>query len=92
MSNCAIPGCPHEAVAKGLCAKHYMRLRRAGDPMAKLQAGRKAQSDDPELAAIRREVLALREEVATWRRIWRRAKRWRLNPRSTRPRAPLSGQ
>jgi hypothetical protein len=51
-----------------------MRLRRTEDPMAKLSPGRKPQSDDPELAALRREVLALREEVAMWRRISRRAK------------------
>jgi len=25
MSNCAIPGCRNQAVAWGLCAKHYMR-------------------------------------------------------------------
>jgi hypothetical protein len=29
---CEIDGCDGEPVAKGLCAKHYMRLRRAGDP------------------------------------------------------------
>jgi hypothetical protein len=30
-------GCQAKAVAKGLCAKHYMRLRRHGDP-AKVNA------------------------------------------------------
>ena len=29
---CRIDGCDREPTAKGLCAKHYMRLRRAGDP------------------------------------------------------------
>jgi hypothetical protein len=64
MSNGAIQGCPHEAVANWLSTKHYMRLRRTGIQWANLAPGRKPQSDDPELAALRREVLALREEVA----------------------------
>ena len=34
---CAFPDCQAKAVAKGLCAKHYMRLRRHGDP-AKVNA------------------------------------------------------
>jgi hypothetical protein len=29
---CTIDGCTGRAVAKGLCAKHYMRARRTGDP------------------------------------------------------------
>ena len=29
---CAFPGCKANADGKGLCAKHYMRLRRHGDP------------------------------------------------------------
>lgn len=34
---CTFPDCQAKAVAKGLCAKHYMRLRRHGDP-AKVNA------------------------------------------------------
>ena len=29
---CSIEGCDGKTVAKGLCAKHYMRVRRTGDP------------------------------------------------------------
>ena len=29
---CNVKGCPNNSVAKGLCAKHYMRARRSGDP------------------------------------------------------------
>jgi hypothetical protein len=29
---CDVAGCPNNTVAKGLCAKHYMRTRRSGDP------------------------------------------------------------
>jgi hypothetical protein len=28
---CSIQGCAGKAIAKGLCSKHYMRLRRTGD-------------------------------------------------------------
>jgi hypothetical protein len=37
---CTIEGCGGEAVAKGLCAKHYMRLRRAGSADTVGKAGR----------------------------------------------------
>jgi len=29
---CDVKDCPNNSVAKGLCAKHYMRARRNGDP------------------------------------------------------------
>lgn len=29
---CAMPGCEAEHVALGYCRKHYMRVRRTGDP------------------------------------------------------------
>ena len=29
---CKIEGCSGKAVARGLCAMHYMRVRRTGDP------------------------------------------------------------
>lgn len=38
---CAFPDCHAPAVAKGLCAKHNMRLRRHGDPAKVNRAGRK---------------------------------------------------
>ena len=31
MTQCIHPDCPTATTAKGLCAKHYMRLRRHGD-------------------------------------------------------------
>jgi hypothetical protein len=38
---CSIDGCYAKAVAKGLCAKHYMRQRRNGDPEKVCKAGRR---------------------------------------------------
>ena len=63
--NCTIPGCPNEATAHGLCAKHYMRLRRHGDPNVEIRVGRqpKPKPPDPELDAVKRENAALREQV-----------------------------
>jgi hypothetical protein len=37
---CSIDGCDAKVVAKGLCAKHYMRQRRNGDPEKVRKAGR----------------------------------------------------
>jgi hypothetical protein len=39
-SACTVDGCNHGAVAKGLCAKHYARARRTGDPNKTRRAGR----------------------------------------------------
>jgi hypothetical protein len=30
--HCSVPGCNQPPVAKGYCARHYMRVRRQGDP------------------------------------------------------------
>ena len=38
---CMIEGCEAKAAAKGLCPKHYMRQRRAGDPSRVRKSGRK---------------------------------------------------
>jgi hypothetical protein len=38
---CSIDGCEAKAVAKGLCAKHYARQRRNGDPGKVRKAGRR---------------------------------------------------
>ena len=46
---CIIDGCDRKPVAKGLCAKHYMRVRRAGDPNQVRKPGRKR---DPALALL----------------------------------------
>jgi cell division protein FtsB len=70
MSNCTIKGCTNAAVAGGLCAMHYMRKRRRGDPEAAFKPGRqpKPRGEDRESAALKRENTALREEVATLKR------------------------
>jgi DNA-binding response OmpR family regulator len=38
---CTIEGCDRKPIAKGLCAKHYMRARRTGDPNQTGKPGRK---------------------------------------------------
>jgi hypothetical protein len=38
---CMIEGCDTKSVAKGLCAKHYMRQRRTGNPNQVRKPGRK---------------------------------------------------
>jgi hypothetical protein len=65
MSTCAISGCPNRAVAHGLCAKHYMRQRRHGDPNVEIPVGRhpKPTPAAPKLDAVKRENAALREQV-----------------------------
>ena len=47
---CKVKGCKTKPVAKGLCAKHYMRQRRTGDPM---QTGRAGRKPSPTLALYR---------------------------------------
>jgi DNA-binding response OmpR family regulator len=52
---CTIEGCDRKSVALGLCAKHYMRARRTGDPAQTHKPGRKRglapmlMSEDPSL-------------------------------------------
>jgi hypothetical protein len=38
---CSIAGCEHKTLAHGLCAMHYARVRRFGDPETTVKAGRK---------------------------------------------------
>ena len=38
---CVVESCDRKPIAKGLCAKHYMRVRRAGDPSTVGKPGRK---------------------------------------------------
>src|SRR3954447_25411761 len=38
---CSIDGCDGAVLAKGLCGKHYMRLRRTGDPCRTRKSGPK---------------------------------------------------
>jgi len=64
---CKISGCRTPAIAQGLCAKHYMRQRRTGDPTVKRKPGPKPKRPQA-AAAPSREVLALRREIASLRR------------------------
>jgi hypothetical protein len=48
MLKCSIKRCGNEAVAKGLCRKHYMRLRRNGDATATKTPGPKPRADPVE--------------------------------------------
>jgi hypothetical protein len=41
-STCTIPDCPAPARARGMCSKHYMRVRRHGDANAIHHPGRQA--------------------------------------------------
>jgi hypothetical protein len=47
MTNCTLPDCQGQAFAKGLCVKHYTRMRRHGDPATVIPAGRKGSDGDP---------------------------------------------
>jgi hypothetical protein len=44
---CSIKQCGSEAAVKGLCRKHYMRLRRNGDAAVTKLPGPKPREDDP---------------------------------------------
>jgi hypothetical protein len=45
MTRCSIKRCGNEAVIKGLCRKHYMRLRRNGDATVTKTPGPKPRAD-----------------------------------------------
>ena len=47
MPKCSIKRCGNDAVIKGLCRKHYMRLRRNGDATATKTPGPKPRKADP---------------------------------------------
>jgi len=67
---CTIDDCPNEAVALGMCMKHYMRMRRTGDPTAAREA-RRTLTDTAlreEIAALQQENTALRRHLAEARR------------------------
>jgi len=51
MTKCSIQRCGNDAVIKGLCRKHYMRLRRNGDATATKTPGPKPRADPIEEAA-----------------------------------------
>jgi hypothetical protein len=49
---CVIEGCEARATAKGLCAKHYMRTRRHGDPSQVKQRGAPKNAQKAELRGM----------------------------------------
>jgi len=51
MPKCSIKRCGNDAVIKGLCRKHYMRLRRNGDATTTKTPGPKPRADPIEEAA-----------------------------------------
>jgi hypothetical protein len=66
MSHCTIEGCPNAAVAKGLCAKHYMRVVRTGDATAKQKPGPKPKpgGKGEAMASLQAEIAALKTRLA----------------------------
>ena len=60
---CEISGCPNPAIAQGLCAKHYMRQRRTGDPTITRKPGPNGTALRQENTALRKENTALRQKV-----------------------------
>ena len=72
MSNCTIENCPNEAVAKGLCPQHYMRVRRTGSataPPAKPgPKPKKPSGNGIDTAALQAEIARLTAENAALRR------------------------
>ena len=52
MTQCAQPDCQAKAVAKGLCGRHYMRLRRHGDAGKVKKKGRPSGSRAAVLGAF----------------------------------------
>jgi len=52
---CKIKGCKNKVVAKRLCAKHYMRKRRTGDPHETRKPGRKQDEQQKRIQDMFRE-------------------------------------
>jgi hypothetical protein len=77
MDACSIEGCCDTIVAKGLCAKHYMRRRRNGDPTtvrkrgpqpgwSRLSAERIGRGFRPEWSVRTKARFAKAQRVALW--------------------------
>lgn len=72
---CKVKGCARHAVAGGMCAMHYMRVKRTGDPNVRLKPGPKTGPAPKTADALgdflikkqRQEIDALCQEVATLR-------------------------
>jgi hypothetical protein len=64
---CKVQDCTHDAVARGMCMMHYMRVRRTGDSDIKGKPGpkpREATTPRQEIATRREQVASLRAENA----------------------------
>ena len=57
MTKCSISRCGNDAVVKGLCRKHYMRLRRNGDATATKTPGPKPGKADPIIEELARAMV-----------------------------------
>jgi hypothetical protein len=64
---CEISGCPNPTVAQGLCAKHYMRQRRTGDPTVTRKPGPNGTALRQENTRLRQKVTVLEQELAQQR-------------------------
>jgi len=90
---CKVEGCASQAVAGGMCAKHYMRVKRRGDPNVRLRPGPKpgpapAAAAASELAALRAEAAALRQENAGLQRELTKARAAAAKPNPPKPAKP----
>ena len=64
---CKIQGCSNPAVANGLCAMHYMRLKRHGDATATHKPGPKPKPEPPsalDVAALKARIREFEAELA----------------------------
>jgi hypothetical protein len=66
---CKIKGCPNPAFGHGLCAKHYFRQRRHGDPAVTHKPGPKSEPiPEPKVKVVKgidqsEEVAALKKQL-----------------------------
>jgi hypothetical protein len=68
---CLVDGCDKKPIAKGLCAKHYMRQRRTGDPTLTMRIARATCAKITKLEAENTELRELLGEMRQQRDAWR---------------------